>query len=143
MSQGFEEHETRYYLIALAIAVALKTARLRLAMMASRGNVTRFVQCGMDEIVAAARNGWSVVVYAVPRDLDDVTRIRSAIEMGTAHWLGDYHDRQPACGDLLWMLHTEFTGELPPKQIEECLIAALRSPWPKERHGTRVPSAQP
>ena len=107
------EPEVRYYQNALAIAVTLLTGRLELAMLATHGQHTRFAHVAIDEIVAAARNGWSVVVYAVPPDLGTKDELDSAIQGGTAHWLGDYYEGQPACGELLWLLHAELTGDQP------------------------------
>jgi len=104
--------ETQYYQRALAIAVALMTGRLELAMLATYGPHTRFAHVTIDEIVSAARNGWSVAVFAVPPDLHDRAQLNDALEQDIAHWLGDYYEGQPACGELLWLLHVEFTGEL-------------------------------
>ena len=108
-----KDPEVRYYQNALAIAVALLTGRLDLAMLATHRQHTRFAHVTIDEIVAAARNGWSVVVYAVPPDLHTKDQLASAIQGGMAQWLGDYYQGWPACGELLWLLHAEFTGEQP------------------------------
>jgi hypothetical protein len=106
------DQEIRTYQRALAIAAALMTAHLQLAMLATCGPHTRFAHVAFDEIVAAARNGWSLAVYAVPPQLPH-EQLDTALENGTAYWLGDYSDGQPACGELLWLLHAEFTGATP------------------------------
>ena len=49
--------EVCYNQNALAIAVALLTGRLELAMLATHSQHTRFAHVAIDEIVAAARNG--------------------------------------------------------------------------------------